>query len=63
MDHQLMIGDTFPHPTHSRHQRCHVRGFVDGLLVARWWRLSRQYWQYEVFDPDEFQLTAHAKAG
>ncbi|MES0824255.1 hypothetical protein [Ruegeria sp. SCP11] len=62
MEQQFEIGDTFLHPTHSRRQRCHVRGFVDGLLVARWWRLSRQYWQYEVFDLDALQLPAKANA-
>jgi hypothetical protein len=47
-DRILAVGDTFKHPTHSKGPKCHVRGLVDGLLVFRWWRASKQRWEYEV---------------
>lgn len=49
----MKVGDTFQHPTNSRRPKCHVRGIVDGLLVIRWWRASKQCWEYEVLDPEQ----------
>ncbi len=45
----------------------HVRGFVDGHIVVRIWRRSKQAWYYEVWDPFEVWLqeshgpTSHSK--
>jgi len=48
----MKVGDTFAHPTIRGGPKCHVRGIVDGLLVVRWWRVSKQRWEYEVMWPD-----------
>lgn len=44
------VGDTFSNPYISGNPKCHVRGFVDGLAVVRWWRRGKQRWEYEVVD-------------
>ena len=49
----MKVGDTFLHPYQITPSKCHVRGSVDGLLVCRWWRRSKQCWEYVVFDPAE----------
>jgi len=55
-DQSMKIGDTFPHPTIKGNPKCHVRGHVDGLLVVRWWRVTKQRWEYEVMYPDILKL-------
>jgi hypothetical protein len=38
------VGSTF----RWRKKKCHVRGYVDGFLVFRWWGKHKQRWFYEV---------------
>ena len=35
---------------------CHVRGHVDGLVVARWYGPRRKQWNYKFVDPMDFQF-------
>ncbi len=32
----------------------HVRGFVDGHMVVKTWRESKQYWNYELMNSYHF---------
>lgn len=50
-DERFTIGETFRDPL-ARERKCHVRGFVDGRMVVRWWRLGRLAWEYEVLSPE-----------
>lgn len=34
----------------------HLRGFVDGCIVARHWSSRKQCWYYEVFYPHVFDI-------
>lgn len=48
----MKIGDTFKHPRMmgpSFRPKCHVRGFVDGQVIFRWYGRRKQWWHYEVW--------------
>jgi hypothetical protein len=47
------IGDTFLHPSLSGRPKCHIRGFVDGIIVARYWRRRWIGWAYDVFTAED----------
>ena len=44
----MKVGDTF----RNGKRKCHIRGFVDGLVVFRWWKASKQYWDYGVIEAE-----------
>jgi len=33
----------------------YVRGFVDGMVVIRYWNKNKRRWDYEVRDPGHFR--------
>ena len=46
------VGETFTHPFITKKKKCHIRAFVDDMTVFRWWKSSKQYWQYDVIETD-----------
>jgi hypothetical protein len=51
--------NTFRHPHNKApgwKPLCHVRSFVDGHVVFRWYGRSKQWWHYEVMHLEELAL-------
>ena len=47
---KMKVGAKFRYPKFTG-QLCHVRGYVDGLIVYRTWSRERKRWYYHVIHP------------
>lgn len=50
----LRIGDKvrlFYSENNDNNKLLHVRGFVDGRVIFRYWRFHKQRWEYEIWHP------------
>lgn len=56
-EHNLKVGDKvkiFYQKDNFNNKLYHVQGFVDDIVVVKWWRKSKRYWEYECLTPSWF---------